>query len=80
MVVSAVLVVAAAVTVRLALASLSERQRAAIILRFFNDLSVDETARLMTCSAGTVKKLTARGLHALRAALGEDIEVEVRDD
>ena len=70
---------AVAVTVRLALATLSHRQRAAIILRFFNDLSVDETARLMTCSAGTVKKLTARGLHALRAGLGDDIEVEVRD-
>lgn len=71
--------VAGAVTIRLALATLSHRQRAAVILRFFSDLSVDETARLMECSAGTVKKLTARGLHGLRDTLGEGIDVEVRD-
>ena len=71
--------VAGAVTVRLALATLSHRQRAAVILRFFNDLSVEDTARLMSCSAGTVKKLTARGLQGLREALGEDVDVEVRD-
>lgn len=63
------------VVVRDAIARLSDRQRSALLLRYFEDLSVDETARVMNCGAGTVKKLTARGLVALRAQLGSDIRV-----
>lgn len=61
--------------VREALARLSDRQRTALVLRYLDDLSVEQTAELMRCSPGTVKKLAARGLTALRSLIGEDIEV-----
>ena len=64
------------VAVRAALMRLSKRQRTAILLRYLEDLSVDQTADLMSCSAGTVKKLTARGLVGLRAWVRADVEVE----
>lgn len=49
-----------------ALAKIPPRQRAVLVLRFWEDLSVDETARAMGCSAGTVKSQSARALDALR--------------
>jgi RNA polymerase sigma-70 factor (sigma-E family) len=49
-----------------ALAAVPPRQRAALVLRFWEDLSVDETAKAMGCSTGTVKSQTSRGLDALR--------------
>jgi RNA polymerase sigma-70 factor (sigma-E family) len=49
------------------LAGLTPRRRAAVVLRHYFDLSVDETAELLGCSAGTVRSLTARGLEAARA-------------
>jgi len=61
--------------VREALSRLSDRQRMALILRYLDDLSVEQTTELMGCSAGTVKKLTARGLVALRTLVGEELEV-----
>jgi RNA polymerase sigma-70 factor (sigma-E family) len=48
------------------LTALTPRRRAAIVLRFYFDLSVDEAAEVLGCSAGTVKSLTARGLEAMR--------------
>jgi RNA polymerase sigma factor (sigma-70 family) len=65
---------ATALAVRLAVASLPRRQRIAIVLRYFSDLSVTETAELMKCREHTVKKLSARGLAHLRGKLGADIE------
>ena len=53
-----------------ALAQVPPRQRACLVLRYFDDCSVEETARALGCSEGTVKSNTARGLTALRAALG----------
>lgn len=53
-----------------ALATVPPRQRACLVLRYFDDCSVDETARVLDCSTGTVKSNTARGLTALRTALG----------
>jgi RNA polymerase sigma-70 factor (sigma-E family) len=50
-------------------ATLSPRRRAAIVLRFYFDLSVDDTAEVLGCSPGTVKSLTARGLSALQRHL-----------
>jgi len=50
-----------------ALAQLPPGMRAVIVLRFYEDLSEAETARLLGCSLGTVKSQTSRGLVRLRA-------------
>lgn len=49
-----------------ALATLLPRQRAAIVLRFYEDLPDDEIARLLGCRPGTVRTAVHRGLAALR--------------
>lgn len=48
------------------LSSLGPRQRAVIVLRFYLDYSVGETAKLLDISEGTVKSQSARGLEAVR--------------
>ena len=53
-----------------ALAELGPRQRACVVLRYFEDLSVVETAAALGCREGTVKSQTARGLASLRDILG----------
>lgn len=60
--------------VREAVAALPPRQRTAVILRYFSELSVAETAVAMGCAEGTVKSLTAKAVDALRTALGADLE------
>jgi RNA polymerase sigma-70 factor (sigma-E family) len=55
-----------------ALRQLSARQRAAIVLRHYEDLSEAATAKLMGCSVGTVKSLTSRGLERLRQLLPQE--------
>jgi RNA polymerase sigma-70 factor (sigma-E family) len=59
----------AALDVRSALAGLPARQRATLVLRFYCDLSVDQSAQVLGCTAGTVKSQTAKGLDSLRRAL-----------
>lgn len=54
-----------------ALATLPPKARAAVVLRYYEDLSVDQVAGLLGCSAGTVKSQTARALDKLRPLLGE---------
>lgn len=49
-----------------ALAELPKMQRAVLVLRYFEDRNVEETATLLGISAGTVKTHTSRGLAALR--------------
>ena len=61
-----------------ALAEVSPRQRAVLVLRYFEDLSVQETADALGCSTGAVKAHASRGLQQLRLtpglaeALGEE--------
>ena len=50
-----------------ALARLPERQRACVVLRYFEELDVRETAAALGCSEGTVKSQTSRALASLRA-------------
>lgn len=52
-----------------ALGTLSPRQRAVMVLRFWEDLSEPEIAEALNCSLGTVKTHTRRGLAALRTLL-----------
>ncbi len=66
-------------TVRAAVAALPERRRTALVLRYFCDLDVKETARAMSCAAGTVRALTAQAIEQLRrselGAVEEDADV-----
>lgn len=57
------------VTVLAALAKLPRRQRAAVVLRYWDDLSVAEVAAAMGVTEGTVKSSCARGLATLRGVL-----------
>ena len=59
----------ASLDLRAALAGLPPRQRATLVLRYYCDLPVDETAAELGCTPGTVKSQTAKGLSALRRAL-----------
>jgi RNA polymerase sigma-70 factor (sigma-E family) len=55
-----------------ALAQLPPGQRLTLVLRFWIDLSVADTAEAMDCSPGTVKSQTTKGLSSLRSILGPD--------
>jgi RNA polymerase sigma-70 factor (sigma-E family) len=54
-----------------ALLALPPRQRATLVLRFFDDLSVAATAEALGCSEGNVKSQTARGLETLRRSISD---------
>ncbi|WP_062429998.1 SigE family RNA polymerase sigma factor [Herbidospora daliensis] len=54
---------------RRALADLPPRQRAVLVLRYYCDLSVEETAVTLRCSQGNVKSQSARGIDRLRRML-----------
>ncbi len=65
-----------------ALGRLPRRQRAVVVLRYFEDLSEVETARLLDCSVGTVKSQASKALAKLRvdpALVGDDITETGRD-
>lgn len=62
-----------AIAVRTAVATLPPRQRAAVVLRYFNDLSVADTAEILGCAEGTVKALTNQAIGNLRGRFGTDL-------
>lgn len=51
---------------------LPARQRACLVLRYFEDLTEGETADLLGCSVGTVKSQTSRAIERLRRELGDE--------
>jgi RNA polymerase sigma-70 factor (sigma-E family) len=53
---------------------LTPRQRAAVVARYWEQLSEAETAAALGCSVSAVKAAAARGLQALRAAIGPDMD------
>lgn len=67
----------ASLDLRGALASLPPRQRATVVLRYYCDLSVEETAESLRCSTGTVKSQTARALANLRELLAPAAAIEL---
>ena len=52
-----------------AVAALPPGQRAALVLRYYCDLNIDQTAVALGCSTGTVKSQTAKAIAALRSRL-----------
>ena len=54
---------------RAVLDDLPERQREAVVLRFFEELSVEDTATVMNCATGTVKATVHQALRSLRQRL-----------
>jgi RNA polymerase sigma-70 factor (sigma-E family) len=60
--------------------ALPPRQRAALVLRYYEDLSEADTAQLMGCAVGTVKSQVSAGLDRLRQRMGPDLVGLPTDD
>jgi len=60
----------AVLDLRAAVAALPARQRATLVLRYYCDLTIDQSAEILGCSPGTVKSQTARALDAVRRSIG----------
>jgi RNA polymerase sigma-70 factor (sigma-E family) len=58
-----------------ALAELPPRERAALVLRFYEDMPLSEIAAVLDVPVGTVKSMTHRALGRLRSVLGSDVAV-----
>jgi RNA polymerase sigma-70 factor (sigma-E family) len=63
---------------RKALGALPARQRAAVILRYFEDRSEAETAEILGCRVGTVKSHLSRAVARLREQLPDLIDVDTQ--
>ncbi len=66
-------------TLLAALARVPPRQRAVLILRYWEDLSVEDAAGLLNCSTGTVKSQAARGLDTLRSVMSPPVTADRRE-
>jgi RNA polymerase sigma-70 factor (sigma-E family) len=62
-----------------ALGTLPPRQRAVLVLRYFEDLSEAQVAELLGCSVGTVKSTASRGLTRLQTALSPEISLSTKE-
>lgn len=60
-----------------ALLTVPPRQRAAIVLRYYQDLTETQTAEVMGCSVGAVKSQVSAGLKRLRGSLRQDFDESV---
>jgi RNA polymerase sigma-70 factor (sigma-E family) len=60
-----------------ALHRLAPNRRAVIVLRYWDDQSVEAVAEIMRLTPGAVKSLTVRALHDLRSVLGPDLTVVI---
>ena len=60
--------------------TLPPRQRAALVLRYYEDLSESDTAQLMGCAVGTVKSQVSAALDRLRQQMGPDLVFLATDD
>jgi len=58
------------------LATLPRRQRAVLVLRYYEDMSEDQIAQTLGCAPGTVKSQASKALAKLRAALEADQELK----
>jgi RNA polymerase sigma-70 factor (sigma-E family) len=58
--------------VRAALADLPDRQRAAIVLRYYEDLSEEQTADSLGCTVGAARNLVFRAMETLRSRIGDE--------
>jgi len=57
-----------------AVGTLPPRQRAVLVLRFYCDLNIYQTAEALGCTPGTVKSQTAKALDSLRRAMGSAVD------
>ena len=63
-----------------ALAKLPVKMRAVLVLRYWEDLSEADTARILNCSPGSVKAQASRGLTRLRSVLHGPVAARVEGD
>ena len=59
-----------------ALRGLPERQRTAVVLRFYEDLTDEQTAEILRCRTGTVRSLVSRGMATLRTTLKGELNAD----
>jgi RNA polymerase sigma factor (sigma-70 family) len=60
--------------------SLPPKQRAALVLRYYEDLSEADTAEALGCSVGTVKSQVSEALGKLRTRVGPEFAATFPND